>query len=426
MSKTTNGVKRRDVLKGATAVAGLGVVSAVTGFPYYARAQGSTIRIGMPTILSGRVAILGTSSRYAAQIAVEEFNAAGGVNGKKIELVDRDSKGSPDEAAKVARDLINSDGCEILIDAEASSGSFAVQEVVRELPVLCVHTCSETSSLTADPKIRSETAFRCARQGVHDAIGGGRDPAGRNEGKGITKWMTCSPDYAYGRDNTSEFVDYLKIFAPNVEIVDQAWPKLFEPDYTAFVTRILQVKPQAMYSALWGGDLVAFIEQGNLYGLFSGDMLYFSGGLADPPVLGAIKQVPENLNSVYRYDANFPDNPRNKEFDEKYFKLANQHPTNWSWQNHAAFSFVFEALRRTNGNTDGKALAAEMKGLQIDTPFSATGKMTMREDDHTVIDYPVAWGKSVASPPSFKDWVSADWGEIQEREAEWKKLKGYA
>lgn len=425
MAISKKGVARRDVLKGGVAAAGLAAVSAVAGFPYVARAQGSTIRVGMPTILSGRVALLGTSSRAAAQIAVEEFNAAGGVNGKTIQLVDRDSKGAPDEAARVSRDLVNSDGCEILIDAEASSGSFAVQEVVRELPVLCVHTCSETSSLTADPRIRSETAFRCARQGIHDAVGGGRYAADIVQERGITRWMTCSPDYAYGRDNTAEFVDYLKIFASDVEVVDQAWPKLFEPDYTAFVTRILQVRPQAIYSALWGGDLVAFIEQGNLYGLFANDLQFFSGGLADPPVVGAIKQVPAGLNSVYRYDANFPDNPANKEFDEKYFALTGQHPTNWSWQNYAAMQFVFEALRRTNGNTDGKALAAEMKDLEIDSPFSATGKMKMRGEDHTIIDYPVAWGKSVSEPPSFVDWVSSDWGEIQEHEKEWKQQKGY-
>ena len=325
MAISKKSVARRDVLKGGVAAAGLAAVSAVAGFPYVARAQGSTIRVGMPTILSGRVALLGTSSRAAAQIAIEEFNAAGGVNGKTIQLVDRDSKGAPDEAARVSRDLVNSDGCEILIDAEASSGSFAVQEVVRELPVLCVHTCSETSSLTADPRIRTETAFRCARQGIHDAVGGGRYAADIAQERGITRWMTCSPDYAYGRDNTAEFLDYLKVFASEVEVVDQAWPKLFEPDYTAFVTRILQVRPQAIYSALWGGDLVAFIEQGNLYGLFGGDLQYFSGGLADPPVVGAIKQVPAGLNSVYRYDANFPDNPANREFDEKYFALTGQH-----------------------------------------------------------------------------------------------------
>ena len=107
MAISKKSVARRDVLKGGVAAAGLAAVSAVAGFPYVARAQGSTIRVGMPTILSGRVALLGTSSRAAAQIAIEEFNAAGGVNGKTIQLVDRDSKGAPDEAARVSRDTID-------------------------------------------------------------------------------------------------------------------------------------------------------------------------------------------------------------------------------------------------------------------------------------------------------------------------------
>lgn len=425
MAKLDHGVKRRDVLKGGVAAAGLAAVSTVAGFPYVARAQGNTIRVGMPTILSGRVAILGTSARAAAQIAVEEFNAAGGVNGKTIELVDRDSKGAPDEAAKVSRDLINSDGCEILLDGEASSGAFAVHEVARELPVLCVHTCSETSSLTADPKLHIETAFRCARQGIHDAVGGGRYAANLAKEKGLTKWMTCSPDYAYGRDNTAQFIEYLKIFAEEVEVVDQAWPKLFEPDYTAHVTRIVQVKPQAMYSALWGGDLVAFLEQGNLYGLFGGDMTFFSVNMADPPIYSALKAVPADLHSVYRYDPTYPASPGNKAFDEKYFAKTQQHPTNWSWQNYTAMQFIGEALKRTNGNTEGKALAAELKDMEIDSPFTESGKIKMRGGDNTLVNYPVAWGRSVTSPPGFTDWVSADWGEIQERENEWKKRQGY-
>ena len=117
-----------------------------------ARAQAKTIKVGMPTILSGRVAQLGTSSRNGVMIEVEKVNAAGGLAGRQIEMVIRDSKGQPQEAARVARELVNTDGCELLIDAEASSGAFAVHEVARDLGVLCIHTNSETSSLTADPK----------------------------------------------------------------------------------------------------------------------------------------------------------------------------------------------------------------------------------------------------------------------------------
>ena len=117
------GVSRRATL----AMMGAGAVTFAT--PWVARAQAKTIKVGMPTILSGRVAQLGTSSRNGVTLEVEKVNAAGGLAGRQIEMVIRDSKGQPQEAARVARELVNTDGCELLIDAEASSGAFAVHEV---------------------------------------------------------------------------------------------------------------------------------------------------------------------------------------------------------------------------------------------------------------------------------------------------------
>src|SRR6202521_80999 len=198
------GMSRRSTL----ALMGAGAVTIAT--PWVARAQAKTIKIGMPTILSGRVAQLGTSSRNAVTMEVDKINAAGGLAGRQIEMVIRDSKGAPQEAARVARELVNTDGCEILVDAEASSGAFALHEVARNLRVFCIHTNSETSSLTADPKQHTPNAFRTARQGVHDSIVGGGYAAAIAKAKGLKKWATCSPDYAYGRDTTGEVVYYLK------------------------------------------------------------------------------------------------------------------------------------------------------------------------------------------------------------------------
>ncbi len=421
MSKAIGGLHRRRVLK----TAALGAATAVTGFPHIAGAQAKVIRVGMPTILSGRVAILGTSSRAAVQLAIKQFNDAGGVNGRTLELVDRDSKGRPDEAAKVTRDLINNDGCEIIIDAEASSGAFAVQEVIRDLPVLCVHTCSETSSLTADPKLFVKTAFRSARQGIHDAVAGGKYASTIAKAKGLKRWMTCSPDYAYGRDNTAQFMEFAKKFDPDIEVADQVWPKLFAPDYTENLTKILQVKPQAVYSALWGGDLVTFIEQGNLYRLFS-NFEFFSGGLGDPPVLTAIKQLPAGMNTAYRYNRFYPDKPGNAAFAESYNKLTNQEPTNWAWQNSLACQFITEALKRTDGKTGGAELAAEMAGMQVQSPFAVGDTITMRQSDHTIIGYPIAWGRTVSKLPYVEDFSAPPWSEVLELEAQWKASKGYA
>ena len=88
MTKTRKpGMSRRSTL----ALMGAGAVTIAT--PWVARAQAKTIKIGMPTILSGRVAQLGISSRNGVMTEVEKFNAAGGLGGRKIEMVIRDSKG---------------------------------------------------------------------------------------------------------------------------------------------------------------------------------------------------------------------------------------------------------------------------------------------------------------------------------------------
>ena len=92
-----NRLNRRSLLKGAAAST-VGILAA----PMVARAESKSIKIGMTTILSGRVAQLGTSSRNAVMMEVEKINAAGGLAGRQIEMVIRDSKGQPQEAARIA------------------------------------------------------------------------------------------------------------------------------------------------------------------------------------------------------------------------------------------------------------------------------------------------------------------------------------
>ena len=412
------GLGRRGVMLAATAA---------LAAPRILRAQetpkSGTVRVGMQTILSGPIALLGTSQQNAAQTEIERINASGGLAGRKIELVVRDSKGQPQEAARVARELVNSSGCEILIDSEASSGAFAVQEVVRDLGVLCIHTSSETSSLTADPKLRVATAFRCARQGIHDGIVGARYSASVANERKFTRWATCAPDYAYGRDTTTQFFELFKKFKPDVEVVAQAWPKLGTPDFTEVITKLLQAKPQALYSLQYAGDLSSFINQGNVYALF-GATVMFNQNLGDYPVLTAVKSLPTGMQGGSRYLENFPDLPANKEWGEAYRKRFGQYPTNWSWQNAAGWMFL-EAAAKKAGSLDSKKLAEAMTGLAIDCPFGETGKITMR-DDHTIAGYAIGWGKTVPQLPYIADIVPGNWGEIAELEADWKKQMNYA
>jgi branched-chain amino acid transport system substrate-binding protein len=413
---------RKPGLSRRSTLALMGAGAATFAAPWVARAEANTVKIGMQSILSGPIALLGTSSRNALMMEQDRINAAGGFLGRPIEFVFRDSKGQPQEAARVARELVNSTGCELLVDAEASSASFAVQEVVRDLGnIACIHTCSETSSLTADPKIRAPTGFRTARQGVHDAVAGSIYLAEFANAKKLNKWATCSPDYAYGRDTTAQYLQFFKQFKPDVEVVTDAWPKLGQPDFTEVITKLIQAKPQALFTLLYAGDLSAFVNQGNVYALFS--QMTVATPNVDYPVLAAIKNLPPGIQSATRYLETFPDTPANKEWGEAYFKRWNERPTNWSWQNSLAMQFYEQAVKKAN-SLDAKALAAALTGMKVNSPFGADGTITMRED-HTTIGYAIGWGQTTPKEPFIVDVKAADWGKIIELETEWKKQKQY-
>jgi branched-chain amino acid transport system substrate-binding protein len=412
--------KRRLLIKAA----GAATVGAGIGFPFISRAQAKPIKIGMPTILSGRVAQLGISSRNGAMMEIEKFNEAGGLNGRLIELITRDSKGKPDEAANNTRQLINGDGCEVIMSAESSAGAFAVQEVIRELKVLCLHTNSETSSLSADPKIRVPMAFRTARQGIHDAIVSAAYAANVAKSRGLKTWMSCSPDYAYGRDSTSLFLEYLKRFHPSTEIVGESWPKLFQADYTENITKILQAKPQALYSCLWSGDLVSFVDQASIYNLLAQTSL-FAINMADYTTLTAVKNLPAGIHSATRYIKTFPASSENGAWADAYKSKHKDFPTNWSWENATAINFLTTAMKKTN-SVDSVKLAEALRGMKIKTPFGADGTITMRAEDQTMIGYALGWGTTIPREPYVPNVTHGDWKTILEHEAEWKKKMGYA
>jgi branched-chain amino acid transport system substrate-binding protein len=293
------------------------------------------------------------------------------------------------------------------------------------LKVLCLHTNSETSSLSADPKIRVPSAFRTARQGIHDSIVSGSYAAAIAKEKGLKTWASCSPDYAYGRDSTSLFLEYLKRFYPQVEVVGDSWPKLFQADYTENITKILQLKPQGLYSCLWAGDLVSFVDQAGIYNLLAQTNM-FAINMADYPTMTAVKNLPAGIHSATRYIKTFPATPANAAWSDEYrAKFNKDYPTNWSWENSLAMSFLTTAMKKTN-STDSTKLAEALRGMKVPSPFGADGTVTMRAEDQTVVGYALGWGTTIPKDPYVPQVTAGDWKQILELEAEWKKKAGFA
>jgi branched-chain amino acid transport system substrate-binding protein len=226
------------------------LLAAMVAVPLAAGAQ-KPIKVGMPMPLSGPPALFGEPAAKGAQMFVDEINAKGGVLGRKLELITRDSKGDANEAVRQARELILKDNVDFLVGTLTSAEGPAVSVVAKENKIVFIAPIPKTDQLTAPDKLHPYV-FRISANTTME----GRSAAEIVAKWPVTKVATISFDYAYGQDVTKAFVDHLKKVKPSVQIVDQQWPKLGEQDYNPFINAQMAKKPEAIFSSIWGGFFV--------------------------------------------------------------------------------------------------------------------------------------------------------------------------
>ena len=132
-----------------------------------------------------------------------------------------------------------------------------------------------TTEYTADPKVRSPYCFRTADSSLFDAISFGEYAAKVSKELGLNRWYTIAADYVFGRDSARSWMEQLMKRNPQVQIVGQGWPKLFEPDYTPYITQVANTKPDAAICITFAGDTVSFVRQGLMYGIFEKTRFFF-------------------------------------------------------------------------------------------------------------------------------------------------------
>src|SRR5690242_1741135 len=241
----------------------LAVLLAVAVLPLAARAA-DTIKIGFPIPLSGPTAVYGEPVLKGAELAVSEINAKGGVLGRKFELLARDSKANADEAVRLARELIIKNNVDFLSGTLTSAEAPAVSTIAKENKIVFIAPTSKSTILTGAQHLHPYV-FRIASNTDGDGLAGATLMARWQE---VKKVATIAPDYAYGRDSMAGFIASLKKLRPDIEIVDQQWPKLGQADFTPFITAQMGKKPDAVYCALFAGDFVTFTKQGTPLGYF--------------------------------------------------------------------------------------------------------------------------------------------------------------
>ncbi|HYB69816.1 MAG TPA: ABC transporter substrate-binding protein [Candidatus Bathyarchaeia archaeon] len=359
--------------------------------PLAAEAQ-KPIKVGMPLPLSGPPALFGDPASKGAMMFVEELNAKGGVLGRKIELIVRDSKADANEAVRIAREMILKDNVDFLVGTLTSAEGPAVSVVAKENKIVFIAPIPKTDQLTAADKLHPYV-FRVAANTTIE----GRSAAEIVAKWPVTKVATIAFDYAYGQDVTRAFVDQIKKIKPSVQIVDQQWPKLGEQDYNPFINAQMAKKPEAIVSSIWGGFFVTYSKQAKALGMFDAVKYNFIGlGEAATPEttksMGADYPVGIWGNS---YDAFYwGETQAHRDYTQRISKyLKDDYPSSWAIQGYIGMEFLAEAIKKA-GSTDSDKVSKALLGLTIDTPI---GKQTIREKDHQA-NRGQLYGKTVMDP----------------------------
>src|SRR6476620_3184938 len=353
--------------------------AAVALYPIAATAA-DTIKIGFPIPLSGPTAVYGEPVLQGAELAVSEINARGGVLGRKFELLSRDSKANADEAVRLAREMIIKNNVEFLSGTLTSAEAPAVSTIAKENKIVFVAPTAKTMLLTA-PQNLHPYIFRIASNTL---IEGRTGAAILAKWQDVKKVATIAPDYAYGRDAVAAFIEYIKKLRPDVQIVDQQWPKLGEPDFTAFITAQMSKKPDAVFCDVFGGDFVTFAKQAAPLGYFKmiNNRLADGGQVGTPDAAQALgKDYPYGIWSDTYDPVIWPENepPAHKTYIENLKKFTKQeYASGWAIMGYASILALKAGIEKA-GSTKSEAVAKAMLGLSFDTPI---GKLTFDAKTH--------------------------------------------
>jgi len=309
--------------------------------------------------------------RNGWQLALEEINNAGGVMGKKIEVISRDDQGKPGEAVKVAEELVSKDKVDLLMGTFFSHVGLAVTDFAKRNKVLFV--AAEPLSDAVVWAKGNRYTFRL-RPSTYMQAAMLADKAAKLPAK---RWATIAPNYAYGKDAVASFKKILKAKNPDVQFVAEQWPALFKINAGAEIQALADAKPEAVYNVTFGGDLAKFVREGKLRGFFKNvSMVSLLSG--EPEYLDPLKaEAPEGwlVTGYPWYDIK---TPAHTQFVAAYQKKFNDYPRTGSVVGYNVMYSVYHLLKKA-GTTDTEKMVDAMEGLSFD---SIVGPIMYRKIDH--------------------------------------------
>ena len=373
-------ISRRSILSGAT---GLGMSAAIGVSPLAMAQTSGTLKIGVLLPLTGSQAPYAPDCQLSAQIAVDQINAAGGVMGRKLEIVFRDDKANPNAAIAAAKELMGQ-GINLFVGGLNTPSALALAGIMSDSKSVLITIGSVADSLTHESFTRN--VFRITDSAYSRAQAQARLAA--QQYPNITQWGAMLPDAEFGHALWRSYSAGLRKFYP--ELAGKQ-PQISEPvlfkfgaiDFKNQISNVMRQPVEGIYQSLTGEDFLTMITQAKPLGLtrkvkvfmdLSGELIYAK----------ALKQnLPQNFwsGSHWYYESYLDIKAGKGLYDEYVKRTGNRTPTGYIGPAHMALNAYVRAIQAAGG-TGTDAVIAALEGVNFE---SAKGNISFRKEDHQVI-----------------------------------------
>ncbi len=361
-------VTRREFLKKTGAIGGMVALGGIY-IPKKSFAQTKEpLKVGFPIPLTGPYGTEAKDQQAGAELAIAEINGKGGVLGRKVELLVRDDKLKADEAARRAKELIESEHVELMAGALSAANQLSINEQCKlhGVPYMSI---SQSNEITMRPDNSVYTYHEALDPHMTtQAVG---EYVGKKYGK---RWYFLTSDYAYGWQMTDGFRRKGKEF----RIVDVGETKhpLGTADYSAYMPRILAAKPDVLFLDNFGKDQINSVKQATSFGLKKKMQIVCPILLMSSRLGGGEEAFDGVIGGVsFYWEMN---HPTAKAFVEAFRKMHGRPPIDYAGYAYSGIKELLTGVIRA-GSLDPVALATAIEGRTYD---NYKGEQWWRPCDH--------------------------------------------
>lgn len=320
-----------------------------------------TIKIGEINSYKSQPAFL-EPYKKGMQLALDEVNDAGGIAGKKLELVIRDDNANPGEAVRAAEELISRERVDMLTGSFLSHIGLALTDFAKQKKVFFLASEPLTDKIVWQDgnrytyRLRTSTYMQVAML-VPEAL--------KLKKK---RWAIVYPNYEYGQSAVATFKTLMKAGQPDIEFVSEQAAPLGKVDAGSVVQALADSKPDAIFNVLFAADVTKFVREGTTRGLFK-----------ERPVVSVLTGEPEYLDTfrdetpagwiVTGYPWQFIETPEHQAFLKAYQAKFKDYPRLGSVVGYSAIKSLAEGIKRAGGKTDTESMIKAFAGLKLTIPF---------------------------------------------------------